>query len=138
MTSMHTLDLSHSDTKDDDLRNLVEFCPNLRVLKLVSCTNLTDAGVTYLAQNSDKLCVVDLSRDPTLVSLRMSITLTAIAELAKREHMYKAYVSYSIKNQITMLTLNELNTMRMNSGMKPMAFHLNDSAVAPMVEERKK
>ena len=89
MTSMHTLDLSHTDTKDEDLRNLVEFCPNLRVLKLVSCTNLSDEGVTYLAQRSQRLVVVDLSRDATLVSMRMSISLAAITELAKREHMYR-------------------------------------------------
>lgn len=132
---MHTLDLSHSDTKDEDMRNLVEFCPNLRVLKLVSCTNLTDAGITYLAQRNERLAVLDVSRDPTLVSLRMSITLAAITELAKREHTYKVYVSYSVRSQITSQTLNDLNTMRVNSGMKPVAFHLSDSAVAPMAEK---
>eukprot|EP00026_Physarum_polycephalum_P008050 Phypoly_transcript_08126.p1 GENE.Phypoly_transcript_08126~~Phypoly_transcript_08126.p1 ORF type:complete len:502 (-),score=85.25 Phypoly_transcript_08126:45-1481(-) len=137
MTSMHTLDLSHSDVKDEDLRHLVEFCPNLRVLKLVSCTNLTDAGVTYLAQHNERIAVLDVSRDSTLVSLRMSITLAAIAEFAKREHTYKVYVSYSARNQLTTRTLNELNTLRTTSGMKPMIFHLIDS-VAPSAEEEKK
>lgn len=127
MVSMQNLDLSYTDVNDEDLVKLAEFCPKLRVLKLVGCNNITDDGLIYLAHNCPKLAIIDISRDPTSPH-RMLATIAAITELAKQENMHKMTVSYSARHKITTQTLNDINNMRTNNGMKAMSFHLNDAA----------
>lgn len=127
MVAMQNLDLSYTDVQNEDLVKLAEFCPNLKVLKLIGCNNITDDGLIYLSQHCPKLTVMDLSRDPCSPH-RMLVTIAAINELAKHENMHKMTVSYSARHKITTQTLNEINNMRTNNGMRAMSFHLHDAA----------